>query len=238
MPVVPPIVPVPSPAAAPLTLSLPGGLRVSGVPTQVGATSLTQALALVGAAGPAMAPLAPAFTLIDAMLSVKDFAQAVPELIVNPGAVVEAGVKLAQKIGKLASLVPQLSVPVMVADVLDAVILLLRGLADELRGISAEEARIESVVAVASTLPPGAREALLQVVASARAATGVRRADVQTALAGAGPLLGIVNAFVGLLGLPGVELELDASSGSAADAVTALEAAVDILRAFRRSLPL
>lgn len=238
MPVVPPTVPVPSPAAAPLTLSLPGGLRVSGVPTQVGATSLTQALALVSAAGPAMAPLAPAFTLIDAMLSVKDFAQAVPEIITNPGAVVEAGAKLAQKIGKLASLVPQLSVPVMVADVLDAVILLLRGLADELQGISAEEARIESVVAVASTLPPGAREALLQVVASARAATGVRRADVQTALAGAGPLLGIVNAFVGLLGLPGVEIELDASSGSAADAVTALEAAVDILRAFRRSLPL
>src|SRR5690606_15745654 len=122
---------------------------------------------------------------IDAMLSVKDFAQAVPEIITNPGAVVEAGAKLAQKIGKLASLVPQLSVPVMVADVLDAVILLLRGLADELQGISAEEARIESVVAVASTLPPGAREALLQVVASARAATGVRRADVQTALAGA-----------------------------------------------------
>lgn len=238
MPVTPPTVPVPTPAAPPLRLSLPGGMAVAGVPTSVGADALTQALALVGAAGPAMAPLAPAFTIIDAVLAVKDFAQAVPELIVNPGAVVEAVVKLVAKIGKLASLIPQLSVPLMILGVVDAVIALLGGLALQLNQIAAQEARIAAAVAAAADLPEPARGALEAIAGQATAAVGVQRADVATALSGADPLLGIVNAFVGLIGLPGLDLSIDVTSGSTQDAVDALNAGISALQQFRRTIPL
>lgn len=238
MPVTPPTVPVPQPAAQPLTLSLPGGLSIAGVPTAVGADSLTQALALVGAAGPAMAPLGPVFSIIDAVLAVKDFAQAVPELIVNPGAVVEAVVKLVQKIGKLASLIPQLSVPLLILGVVDALIALLGGLALRLSEIADQEERIAAAVAAASSLPDPARGALEAIATSSTEQVAVARADIATALVGADPLLGIVNAFVGLIGLPGLSLSIDVTSGSTSDAIDALNAAIGVLQQFRRTIPL
>lgn len=241
MPVSPPTVPVPTPAAPPLELALPGGLRVAGVATQVGADSLTQALALVAAAGPAMAPLGPVFSIIDAVLAVKDFAQAVPELIVNPGAVVEAVVKLVQKIGKLLSLVPQLSVPLMILGVVDAVIALLGGLALQLGQIAAQEARIAAALEQAAELEatsPVAAAALTTIAGQATAQVAVQRADVATALGGAQPLLGIVNAFCGLIGLPGISLSVDVTSGGTAAAVDALNDAITALQTFRRTIPL
>lgn len=236
MPITPPVVPVPQPAAAPLRLVLPGGMVVAGVPTTIGANSLTQALALVAAAGPAMAPLAPVFTIIDAVLSIKDFAQAVPELVTNPVAVVEAVVALVRKIGKLASLIPQLSVPIMILGVIDALIALLDGLGEVLTAIAQQEARIASAGALAATLPTTARDALELIVERSTASLAVQRADVATALLGAEPLIVIVNAFVGLIGLPGLTLSID-MSGSAEDAAQALTTASDVLRAFRRSIP-
>lgn len=236
--VTPPTVVVPTPAAPPLRLSLPGGMAVAGVPTSVGADGLTQALALVAAAGPAMAPLAPVFTIIDAVLAVKDFAQAVPELLTNPGALIEAIGKLVVKIGKLASLIPQLSVPLMILGVVDALIALLGGLALQLQQIAIQEARIAAAVALAGTLPGDAGAALSTITTAASAALGVQRADVATALSGADPLIGIVNSFVGLLGLPGLSIAPDVTSGSSEEAVASLNAAIAVLQQFRRTIPI
>lgn len=238
MPVTPPTVPPQTPGAAPLRLSLPGGMSIAGVPTFVGAGSLTQALALVAAAGPAMAPLAPAFAIIDAVLAVKDFAQAVPEMLVNPGALVEAIGKLLAKISRLASLIPQLSIPLTIIGVIDALIALLAGIAQELGAIAAQEARIASASSMAASLPPTARDALLTVCASSSAAIAVQRADLATTLTGADPLLGIVNAFAGLIGVPGVSLEIDITSGGTAAAVSSLNTAINVLRQFRRAIPI
>jgi hypothetical protein len=235
----PPTCTVPAAGAQPLRITLPGGLVVAGVPVQIGATSLQQSLALVAAAGPAMAPLGPIFSIIDAVLAVKDFAQAVPELIVNPGALLEAIAKLITKIGKLLSLVPQLSVPIMVLGVVDAILALLAGLLVELSAILAQEARIASAITTANGLQatnPTAAAALLHMTDCATASVAVQRQDLQTALLGVDPLLGIVNAFVGLLGLPALSIELD-MGGSTAGAVEALNAAVVVLQTFRRSIP-
>lgn len=237
MTITPPTVPVPQPAAQPLRLALPGGMAVAGVPLSVGADGLTQALSLVAAAGPAMAPLAPIFTLIDAVLAVKDFAQAVPELITNPGALIEAIVGLVRKIGKLASLIPQLSVPLMIRDVVDALIALLGGLGVQLQSIAAQEARIAAAVAAASALPQPARGALEVITGRASQSVGVQRADLATALLGAAPLIGIVNTLVSLIGLPGLNLSLDVTSGSTQDAIDALNIGITVLQAFRRAIP-
>lgn len=236
MSITPPTVPVPAPAVAPLRLSLPGGMAVAGVPLSVGADGLTQALALVAAAGPAMAPLAPVFTLIDAVLSVKDFAQAVPELLTNPGALVEAIAALVQKIGKLASLIPQLSIPRTILDVVDALIALLGGLVVQLQAIAAQEARIASASAAAALLQQPARGALETIASSATQAVAVQRADLAMVLLGAAPLIGIVNVFMGLIGAPGLSLSTD-MSGSTQSSIEALNAALVVLSSFRRSIP-
>lgn len=237
MPVTPPTVPVPAASAPPLRLSLPGGLVVAGVATQVGATSLSQALALVEAAGPAMAPLGPVFSIIDALLAVKAFAEAVPGLITNPGALVDAITDLVAKITRLGSLIPQLSVPLMLIGVIDAAIALLSGLALELGTIAAQEARIAAATAHAATLPAGPGAALLTITAAATAAVAIQKGDVAQSLAGAGPLLGIATTFGGLIGLGGVSVDVDVTAGSTQDAVDALDAAVVVLQTFRGSIP-
>jgi hypothetical protein len=228
--VTPPVPPIPAPGAPALQVTLPGGLVVEGVAQQIGADALTQARALIGAANAALAPLGPVFRIIDAVLAVKGFAEAVPELIVNPGAVVEAVVELVAKIGRLASLVPQLSVPLMVLGLVDAVITLLQGVQAELVVIEQQVARVEATRTSAAALPPDAQAALLAIADAATAQVEVRRADLATALGSVQPVLGILNVFAGMAGLPALEVSGGASS-------EALGTAVEALQAFRSTIP-
>jgi hypothetical protein len=219
-------------------VSLPGGVAAAGVPTFVGADEFTQALAIVGAAGAALAPLAPIFTLIDAVLSVKEFAESVPGVVTNPGGVVTAIGKLAQKIGRLASVVPQLSIPVLAVDVIDTLIALLGGLVVQLNAIVIQSERIASALETAATLPPGARGSLETIAAQSTAANDVQRANLQHAITSANPIFAILNLFVSLIGIPGVELSLDLTAGSPQDAIAALNQAIAVLRQFRRAIPI
>lgn len=231
MSVTPAVTVVLTPGASALSVTLPGGLVVRGVAHQVGATALTQALALIGAANAALAPLGPVFTLIDAMMSVKAFAESVPNVVTNAGAVFEAVSDLATKVGRLGSLIPQLSVPLMVVDIIDAVIALLGALAAELAAIEAQEARIAAARAAALLLPAGARLELESIAGVATLSIEVQRADIATTSASAGPLLRIVNIFCALIGIAGGSAEVDASSSAS------LTAAVTALEAFRRTIP-
>lgn len=231
MTVAPAVSVVLTPGALPLAVRMPGGLVVQGVAHQVGATALTQALALVGAANAALAPLGPVFAIIDALLAVKRFAESVPGVVTNAGAVISAVEELGAKIGRLASLVPQLSVPLMVVDVLDAVIALLEALAVELAAVEAQEARIAEAQAAALLLPEGARVELEAIAGVATLSVEVQRADIETTSASAGPLLRIVNIFCALIGIGGGSSTVDASSAAA------LLEAVEALRAFRETIP-
>lgn len=237
MSVTPPIPPVPAPGPAPLSVTLPGGMVLNGVAEQIGADALTQARMLIASANAALAPLGPVFAIIDAVLAVKDFAQAVPEVIVNPGAVVEAVTALVGKIGKLASLIPQLSVPLLILGLVDAVIALLEGLQAELVVIAQQEARIEASRTSAALLPEDARAALEAIADAAEGQLVTRRADLATALASVGPVVGILNAFAELAGISGFSLDVDVSSGGTQQAADALGSAVSTLRAFRSSIP-
>lgn len=237
MPISVPIPPIPVAAAAPITVTLPGGLVVSGAAEEIGANALAQARALLRSANSALAPLGPAFTIIDAILAIKGFADAVPELVVNPGAVVEAVVELGTKVSRLASLIPQLSVPIMVVGLIDAVLALLTGLQAELAVIADQMARIETTRATAATLPDAARAALESIADAASAQVQVQRGDLATALSSIGPVLGIITTFASLAGVPGVSLDVDVTSGSVDEAADALGVAASALGAIRSSIP-
>jgi hypothetical protein len=203
---------------------------VVGVAQQLGADALTQARALIGAANAALAPLSPVFRIIDAVLAVKAFAEAVPELIVNPGAVVEAVIELVAKIGRLAALVPQLSLPLTILGLVDAVITLLEGVLAELTVIEQQAARVEATRTSAAGLPADAQVALLAIADAATAQLEVRRADLATALGTVRPVIALLNTLGGLAGLPALEVEEGGST-------EALNAAVTALRTFRNAIP-
>lgn len=225
------VAPLPA-AAAPVRITLPGGLVVGGIVHNIGPDGLQQARAALGSLNAALAPLGPVFSIIDAFLAVKGFAEAVPELIVNPGALIEAVGELISKIARLAGLIPQLSVPLIVVGLIDAVLALLSGLDLQLMAIAAQEAKIATAAGMVATVP-----ALGPIVEAATAQTDTARANVMASLEDLGPVMGIINVFAGLAGLGPVSIA-SGGGGSTAAAREAIGALVDALTVVRSAIPL
>jgi hypothetical protein len=221
------------PPAAPLKVTLPGGLVVEGVTEGIAADALTQARAMLAAANPALAPLGPVFSIIDALLAVKKFAEAVPDVLTNPGKVVEGVTGLVGKIGKLATIIPQLSVPLMLLGVVDLVIGVMNGLATTLDGIADQEDKIVEArdTGTASSLPD-----LIAIADQAQVQMDTTKESALSALDQVEPLVEIINIFCDVAGLPKIVLDVD-TSGSTREAADAFRAAADVLLQFRATIP-
>lgn len=78
----------------------------------------------------ALTPLSPIFNIIDAVLAAFECIKAIPKAIteLDPVPLIECIPGLAEAINKLLALVPALSVPVMIVDIIDVVIFFLRTL--------------------------------------------------------------------------------------------------------------
>ena len=85
----------------PLEITLPGGVTMEHIN-------------LVEIIQPALAPLVPLFNILDTVITIFNCLKAVPEVITNPGAIIECLGDLGKAIGKLLQLIPQLSVPLMI----------------------------------------------------------------------------------------------------------------------------
>lgn len=225
------VVPALPDAGSALQITLPGGLVVEGVSQQMGADAMTNVRALIGAANTALAPLGPIFTIIDVLIAVKEFASSVPDVVLNPGSVVEKVTNLIAKASKLLGLVPQLSVPIMILNTVDAIIALVNGLADEMDAIAEQAERIEEARALQTEAP-----CLEVVLDDADAQMAQHQANVAASLESVEPLIQIINTFADIVGLPKIELEVD-TSGSPGDAAQALRDAADLLTTFRGTIP-
>src|SRR5262249_41208743 len=114
-------------APAPQKLSLPGGAQL-----------VDQDVLRV--AQPAIAPLTPFFQLLDVIMGVVKVLKAVPDAFgppPDPTAIISALGEIAPKVAKLANLVPQLSVPIMVVNSLDVVIAGLQQASNRISSIEA-----------------------------------------------------------------------------------------------------
>lgn len=192
---------------------------------------MEQVRAFMGTVNAALAPLAPVFKIIDAVMSLQKFVKAVPKLVTSPGKVVKAAGEVVKKIAALAPILPQVSMPFTILGVVDALLTLLEALVGELNGIVQQARRIEEARAAAEEAPD-----LLPILAAAEAQLQVQQANLGEALAAIGPLVEIINTFTGLIGLPKLPLSVD-MTGSASDAVGSLNKALQTLRQFRNKIP-
>lgn len=223
--------PVP-PAAQPISVIFPGGVRISGqLPSTSPATKLENAAMLLGRATAGMGPLSPIFDLIGAMLAVKDFAEAVPSLLTDPSALVEATSKLVTKISRLARLIPQLSLPLLILGLVDALLCLLEGLVEEMAALVAQVERIDAAEASVVLAP-----ALAPVIVAARADVVTQMGNLQVTLGEADAIVGVINALGQLIGLEPIPTGTSVGSDPSA-AVEALGSLVDAIRAVRATIP-
>lgn len=224
-----------------LSITFPGGVRVAASAGFSTGDVNAVVESLFGPVNAALAPLNPIFSIFDAIKAVFDAITAIPktfglgEAPPDPTALPKAIPPLAEAVAKLLAMYPPVPVVVMVRGILDALVVALGGLRDRFAALVAHAARVTSAQTRATQLG-GTVGASLQLVADkAQANLDVQ---VQNANAGATPLnrlLGVVNGFLELAGLPcvpafGVPSELtEAALSVLDDFVTLLQKVLEFL---------
>ncbi len=220
-----------------LCVTMPGGAQLCvNLPVVVPPSASEVARAMFAQINAALAPLTPIFNLIDAIAAVVACVQAVPEAItkLDVFALVQCVPDMVEKVAKLMSLIPPLSIPVTIRDILTVIIAYLSGLVADLEDAKAQLQAIALANLKAQT--PG-NAGLFGAVLCAQ---GLYEAGMANMAAGAEPLnrlMGILNALLALV--PGVDPlpclgSLDALPTVVIDTLNAF---IDILNIIKNILP-
>ena len=210
-------------AQLPATLSPPSGLQLGKQ--------------LVAQANAALAPLAPVFTIIETILAIKKFADAIPDSLgppPDPSVLVEALDNLTKQVDKILQLVPQLSIPLMIVGLLDVVIQVLEGSIHELEALNRQLARIDAAESMVGEVP-----ALQCIIDAASLNVQTQFTALQAALGGMSTFIELINSFGKIVGLPEIPINVseDMDPEDMDAGIQALEAIVKVLSDIRDSIP-
>jgi len=182
-------------------ICFPGGFCLSYVQKAIAEipTSSDMILDFIGQLGPAMAPLAPFFNVLDTVLQIFKCLQAIPKCIteLDPGELINCIPDLAEKIDKLMGLIPYLSIPKMVRAIIRTVAALLRGMAADLQHLERELKKMIDAIEDAADLNDVGLNGIL--VCSQNHLNDSLSAMAQ-ALKAIGRIILLINIFIGLFG--------------------------------------
>jgi hypothetical protein len=217
-----------------LTLRLPGGptlqcLSLARIPSPYQVTKC-----LLNQASAALAPLSPVFNLIDMVLAIKGVVEAIPSLLTDPTALFEAIAEVVEKAAAMAHLIPQLSVPLMIIDLLDVTIVALRGVQSEFELIKTQISRIAAAEALAAQ--PG-NGALADSITCANQLLDLTILSVQSGMAPLNSLFAVINLFLGLIGQDPIP-PIDDLSDDPDEAIEALNVVIETLTVIRAAIPI
>jgi hypothetical protein len=208
----------------PQLLTLPGGVQI-------------EHLNLMQIVQPALTPLVPLFDLVDAIVAVFHCVKAIPDALgppPDPTVLAACLPDLAKKVDKLLRLVPQLSLPILVVQLVDLVADTVRQARSALLHLQEQANQIVRVVARAAELnDPG----LMAIGQCAQANLAQEAANVGKSLAAIGKLIGLINLFLGMLGGPQVPDVAQLSGQPLDSAVAELDALLATLTTVRGLLP-
>ncbi len=188
-------------------------------------------------ANSALTPLVPIFNVIDAVISLKNCVEAIPDALGGDiGAIRTVGdcvPDVLRKVDALIALLPQTSLPILAAQIIDSLIAFLRAYrAQILRMI----ARLNAIIR-AQTRAAAAGNTQLEILLDC--ATGNLDAELVNYNSQFTPiqrLIGVVNAFLELAGLPCIPAIQPVTALNAL-AVADIDKAIELLEALRALLP-
>ncbi len=220
-----------------LKITMPGGLKLqakggTGIPNP--GDIVADLLAQLNAA---LIPFQPIFDIIDILMLVVKVFDAVKSL--NPIKIGDVLLKLIAKVDVVAAYVPFLSIPLMIRDIIDALLVLLAGLKAALTvsfnaGLQLDAAALKAQLLIDSGDPDA-----LEIAAQLNLAIDCGRANLDCMFAAqannAKPLnrlLALLSALMQQVGLPELPtLEMGGDVTVAADAVDVLIVALGTVRA-------
>jgi hypothetical protein len=212
-----------------LCIALPGGASVCATVGFEKGDPATILRAFLGSINTALAPLTPVFNIIDVVFAVKECIDAVPKLLTEgPGPLLECIPGLAEKLQKLVGLLPAASVPLLIRSIIQALIVFLQGLKIDIVSMAASLERILN----ASLRGTELGNVRLQAVADcAQNNWDVQLANLNASAAPMNRLMGLLNVFLELVGLPCIRIPLGTLPAEAEEALAIIDTAIEILQA-------
>jgi hypothetical protein len=191
---------------------------------------------LMAQANAALAPLMPVFNIIDAVLALFNCVKAIPDALgppPDPSKLAKCMPDVAKKVSKLLKLIPQLSVPLMIVGLIDVVLTFLEGIRGQLKAVIAAQVRIAAAATRAAEL---GNVQLSTIVDCANANIEAQIKNLGESAAPVNRLIGVINLFVELAGLPKLP-DLSNLGNDAQAALGVLDPLVDQLKAARSAIP-
>jgi hypothetical protein len=218
-----------------LCVRFPGGaemcVQIPGVPdpTDVSKQLLAQANA-------ALTPLVPILNIVDAIIALFNCVKAIPDSLgppPDPTKLAECIPDLAKKIDQLLKLIPQLSIPVLIAGVIDVLLFYLQGFRGQLEAIIAHQARLLAAATRAAEL---GNVQLRTVLDCAEASMDAYLQNLNEGMKPLNRLVGLLNLFLQLAGLQPIP-DFKNLGDDAEAALAPLDAVIDSLKTVRAGLP-
>ena len=191
---------------------------------------------LMAQANAALAPLMPVFNIIDTVIALFNCVKAIPDALgppPDPSKLAKCLPDVAKKVSKLLKLIPQLSVPLMIVGLIDVLLTFLEGIRGQLKAVIAAQVRIAAAATRAAEL---GNVQLTTIVDCANASIEAQMKNLGESAAPVNRLIGVINLFVELAGLPKLP-DLSDLGDDAQAALGSLDPLVDQLKAARSAIP-
>lgn len=188
---------------------------------------------IIGKVNAALVPFTPIFDVLDILLALPPLLDAIASI--NPAKILKALAKFLEKLQKLKKHIPQLKIPKLVKQLIGVIILALMGIRNDLEAIIAAQSRIDLSAQRAFALGAGDLTAALEC---AQVNLDFQMAVIQNNAAPLNRLIGFINVFcqiVGLPELPGLNFE---PGSKAADCLAPLDDLIDQLKKAQDAIPL
>lgn len=185
-----------------ICIRYPVGQQICATLPQLANPDLAELVAqLFSQLNSALAPLSPILDIIDIILAIVDCIKAIPEAIIklDPTGLIECVPALLEAVNKILALLPQLSLPLMLIDIIDAFILYLQAQANLLIQVAA---RIQAIANAALRAAEPGQFALSGVIDCINANFSVQIENLSSNNAPLNRIIGQINKFFEILGIP------------------------------------
>jgi hypothetical protein len=175
---------------------------------------------------------------VDALVAVFNCIKAIPDMIgppPDPTVLAACLPDLAEKVGKLLRLIPQLSLPLTLVRLLDLLIETLLEARRQFLHLQQQIVQITGVIDRAKELDDAG---LLAIAQCAQANVAQESANVGKSLASLGKLIGLVNLFLGMVGGPEIPDFMDLAGRPLDQVIEPIDAVLKTLRAARKAIPI
>jgi hypothetical protein len=227
-----------NPGPGELRLMLPGGAELFAVDHLHLGSAAAATRGLMAQANSALAPLTPIFNIMDVVQALVDCIKSVPGILgppPNPAKLLTLIGKLGAKLDKLTEAFPPRSVPVMIKTLIEAIIVALVGLRDEMQALIVQQARIANLEAKAQKL--NGNVALAAILVCSQQNFAIQLINYNESVKPIARLIMGVNTLLELIGQKCISIPIDPIASVGIDAIDKLDVAIDYLQMIRDLIP-